>query len=182
MDTDSLPAARAPIPWDEIVLALQDGMTMPDAARRHHVKYDTIKKYVQRKHIALPSRTLQGHIEQNLNRVVTAALEKVVDKWAEKGEQHREIAFDIAHESVKKFKAKAPKSFRELEAADKIARRAAGLETADMLQQTLINVNEAIDNFEEPREATKAAVVEPAALCDAPCDTDTGISQPPPEN
>jgi hypothetical protein len=161
MDTEVMPTASAQIPWDEIVRTLQDGMTMPDAARRYHVKYDTIKKYVQRKHIALPSRTLQGNIEQNLNRVVTAALEKVVDKWAEKGEKHREVAFDIAHESLKKFKAKAPKSFRELEAADKIARRAAGLETADAVQATLINVNEAIANFDgEVREVPRVIDIE----------------------
>jgi hypothetical protein len=168
MDTDVLPAARVKIPWEEIIRDLQDGLSMPEAARRYHVLYDTVKKYVKRHHIALPSSSLQGHIEQNLNRVVTAALEKVVDKWAEKGEKHREIAFDVAHESVKKFKAKAPQNFRELEAADKIARRAAGLETAEVINQTLINLNEAIDNFVEPQEITDACVIETSPQLSAP--------------
>jgi hypothetical protein len=166
------PTGRSPsktdIPWDKIEHDLQHGMSMPEAARRYDVKYDTIKKHVKLNHIVIPSRQLQRNVERNLHKVVEAALEKVADKWAEKGENHRKVAFDVAHASVKKFKAKAPRNFRELEAADKIARRAAGLETADVVQQTLINVNEAIDNFDEPREVKEATVVETPHQLPAP--------------
>lgn len=153
-------APRMDIPWDKIVPELQNGLTMPEAARLYNVKYDTIKQYVKRNKILLPSRKLQHNIERHLTTVVEKAVEKVVEKWAERGEQHREAAFNIAHESLKKFKPKSPRNFRELEAADKIARRAAGLETADNVQQTLINVNESIEGFTEPREIEEATVVE----------------------
>lgn len=66
--------------------------------------------------------------------------------WAKRGEDHRELGFTIAHESVKKFKPRSPKNFRELEIADRIARRNAGLETAEVIQQTLVHINEAIED------------------------------------
>ncbi len=156
-------APRMDIPWDRIVPDLQHGMSMPEAARLYQVKYDTIKQYVKRNKVVMPSRKLQHNIERNLHAAVEAAVEKIAEKWVEKGEAHRVVAFEKAHESVKKFKIKAPANFRELEAADKIARRAAGLETADTIQQTLINVNELGDGTEAPREVTEATVVESPA-------------------
>ena len=73
--------------------------------------------------------------------------------WGKSAEEHRELAFDIAHSSVKKFKAKRPATFRDLEIADKMARRAAGLDNAEVIQQTLVHINEAIEEHAEVIEA-----------------------------
>jgi len=142
------------IPWGEIEVDLQAGMSMREAEKKYNVKYDTIKKHVKRHKIVVPSQQLQRTVQQQLNKAVGIAVEKAIDKWVQRGETHREVAFEKAHESIKLFKPKAPKSFRELEAADKVARRAAGLEVADTVQATLINVNEAIDSYaDQPQEA-----------------------------
>lgn len=73
--------------------------------------------------------------------------------WGKSAEEHRELAFDLAHASVKKFKAKRPATFRDLEIADKMARRAAGLDNAEVIQQTLVHINEAIEEHAEVVEA-----------------------------
>ena len=44
-----------------------------------------------------------------------------------------------------------PKSWKEFDLADRAARRAAGLENADVIQQTLIHINEL--DAEQPIEA-----------------------------
>jgi hypothetical protein len=48
-------------------------------------------------------------------------------------------------------RAGPPKSWKEFDVADRAARRAAGLENAEVVQQTLIQINEAIDDFDQPR-------------------------------
>lgn len=57
--------------------------------------------------------------------------------------------------SLKRMKPRAPKNFREAEVCDKIARRSAGLDKVDVVQQTLIQLNERIEGFDcEPLEDT----------------------------
>ncbi len=72
-------------------------------------------------------------------------IEQKAINWAKRCVDHRDLAFQIAHKSVGKFKPTAPKNFRELEAADRIARRAAGLDNDEVKVQTLVHINEAGD-------------------------------------
>ena len=77
-------------------------------------------------------------------------LEKTEGKdWGKKGDKHREEAFKVANASLKKFRARAPKDFKELDIADRIARRAAGLENDSIVQQTLVHINEAVEGHAE---------------------------------
>lgn len=128
---------------------------MPQIAERFGVKEPTVRKRIEREQLILVSKL----IPQMQRQVAQKAAEKAVDKWMERGEKHRDVAFELAHESLKKMKPVAPKNFREAEAADKIARRAAGLDVTDTVQQTLININEAMEAADEPRPI-KATVVE----------------------
>ncbi|HEY5812118.1 MAG TPA: hypothetical protein VIT23_05655, partial [Terrimicrobiaceae bacterium] len=61
------------------------------------------------------------------NELVTA---KMAENWLEKGEVHRALAFRIAHEALTTASAKARRiqDWQDIEKADKMARRAAGLE------------------------------------------------------
>jgi hypothetical protein len=117
-----------------------DPMSFTDAEKKYGVSNKTISKRANRKHWALP-RIIAKAVEKKIE----AGLDKVASKWKDRGERHRDVVFDLAHESLKKMKVKAPKNFREAEAADKMARRAAGLEVSEISQQTLIQINDAID-------------------------------------
>jgi hypothetical protein len=161
------------IPWQEIEECLRAGERVTDLAKLYKLAPSTIRAHCSRNKMPCNRRMVKT-ISKEMEQVVRAAAEEAAKSWLEKGEEHRKVAFDIAHESVSKFKARAPRNFRELEAADKIARRAAGLEVADVVQQTLVNVNEAIDSFEMPQEAT---VIE-APAADEPALPAASASEP----
>lgn len=59
------------------------------------------------------------------NEEVTQSL---AESWAEKGDQHRALAFSLAHTSLQKASVEPPQTWRDVELADRIARRAAGLD------------------------------------------------------
>lgn len=104
-------------------------------------------------------------------------IQVAAEDWNAKGEAHRKQAFEVASESMRLFKPKAPKNFRELEAADKVARRAAGLDVGENNRQTLIMMHERVNQFEDeqPEEIIEAEVVvedsSRPALVDSESDT-----------
>jgi hypothetical protein len=79
-------------------------------------------------------------------------------QWLKRGEAHRLLVFDKATGAIEKARMRPPKSWKEFDLADRAARRAAGLENADVVQQTLIHINE-ID-AEQPIEAELVTTVE----------------------
>ncbi len=80
------------------------------------------------------------------------------DGWWSGSETHRLLVFDKASDAIKKARIRPPKSWKEFDLADRAARRAAGLENADVVQQTLIHINE-ID-AEQPIEAEVITTLE----------------------
>ena len=139
------------IAWDtirEMILVQKRGI--PEIAEELKLKRKTLYEKASRekwKIIRIAKVRARAKLARKVvDKIMNGEAEKI--DWNKKGETHRGLAFKIAHESVKKFKPRAPKNFRELEAADKIARRAAGLEVAEVQQNTLIQVNELINEAE----------------------------------
>jgi len=67
-------------------------------------------------------------------------LQAMAESWLQKGEEHRALAFRIAHDALKKLsKKRVPLSadWQEVDKADKMARRAAGLDDGE---KTKVNV------------------------------------------
>lgn len=113
-------------------------LTAPEAAKQFKIASTAIYARAKRE-----GWRLLSHHEKN------KILENQGKDWGKKGEKHRELAFQLAHESLKKFKATKPRSFKELDIADRIARRAAGLENDSIVQQTLVHINEAVEGHAE---------------------------------
>ncbi len=155
-------AVALQVPWDLIEkFCITGGGSIPDAAAQFNVKADTIRKRAARYSWLLP-RVIEraaAKLPARQKMVNQAMIAHKAESWEEKGEAHRRTVFDLAHGSLKKMKQQAPRNFREAEAADKMARRAAGLENIDTVQQSLILVNDAISGF-EPTEVMEAEVVE----------------------
>lgn len=141
--------------WLAIEQAVSAGLGFPEAEIKFGVKADTIRRRSARYKWVMPK-----HVAAVIRAKNEIAVQKAAENWLEKGEQHRTDAFKIASESVKKFKPKAPKNFRELEAADKIARRAAGLDTGEVHVQTLINLNERMNNHEDEQPIEANSIIE----------------------
>jgi hypothetical protein len=140
------------VPWEAVREAIEnDQMTFAEAGDKFDIRPHTIANRAKRHLWRYSDRARKVARDNSANHKTS---------WSEKGEEHRRIAFEKAHESVKRFQPKAPTSFRELEAADRIARRAAGLETAEVVQQTLVHVSEMIEGREA--EVFEATQVNPA--------------------
>jgi hypothetical protein len=130
---------RDAIPWDIIERTCIAGMTFMDAAREFGVKEDTIRKRARR---------YNWPVSKAIGKAVQKAVQnaEVVDRtaqdWLAKGEAHRRVVFDKASGAIGQAKMHPPKSWKEFDLADRSARRAAGLENAEVVQQTLIHIND----------------------------------------
>lgn len=126
-------------------------LTAAEAARKFKLLPETIYARAKRDGWRLISHREKQKIQKDKGK----------RDWGKSGEAHREAAFKVAHESLKKFKAIKPKSFKELDLADRIARRAAGLENDSIVQQTLVHINEAVEGHAED-QVVEANVIEEA--------------------
>jgi hypothetical protein len=147
--------SKVAIPWDIIERTCIAGMTFMDAAKEFGVKEDTIRKRARRYNWPVPKA-----IGKAVQKAVQNA--EVVDRtaqgWLAKGEAHRRVVFDKASGAIGQAKMHPPKSWKEFDLADRAARRAAGLDNADVVQQTLIHINEL--DAEQPIEAELVTTVE----------------------
>ena len=89
------------------------------------------------------------------NELVSA---KMAENWLEKGECHRALAFEMAHSALQKTSKRPPKlqDWQDIERADKMARRAVGLEGNEAAQNVNISlalVNQRILNCQLPPDA-----------------------------
>jgi hypothetical protein len=80
--------------------------------------------------------------QRNSNAQATEAL---AESWVERGEAHRAVAFDLAHNALRDAAKKGLpiESWRDADLADKTARRSAGLDDEERSQ---IEVNLALVN------------------------------------
>lgn len=138
-------------PWKEIEHdAVINGLNHRELGIKYNMAADTIRRHADRHAWPMTYRIVPKLQEKAVQLATERAVERIADEWINKGDDHRKMVFKLANESLKKMPIRAPKNFREAEAADKMARRAAGLDVTDINQQTLININESIDSFDEP--------------------------------
>ena len=131
--------SKVPIPWEIIERTCIAGMTFMDAAKEFGVKEDTIRKRARRYRWPVVRAIGQAVQKAVQNTEVT---ERAAQDWLTKGEAHRAVVFDKASGAIKKANMRVPQSWKEFDLADRAARRAAGLENAEVVQQTLIHINE----------------------------------------
>jgi hypothetical protein len=141
---------RDSIPWDIVERACIAGMSFMDAAKQFGIKEDTIRKRSRRYNWPVP-KAIGKAVQKAVQNAEVA--ERTAQDWLTKGNAHRALVFDTAHTAITKARMRPPRSWREFDLADRTARRAAGLESAEIVQQTLIQMNEQIEGFDsEPIE------------------------------
>jgi hypothetical protein len=131
--------SKVSIPWGIIERTCIAGMTFMDAAREFGVKEDTIRKRARRYNWPV-SKAIGKAVQRAVQN--TEVTERAAQDWLTKGEAHRAVVFDKASGAIEKAEMQPPKSWKEFDLADRAARRAAGLENAEVVQQTLININD----------------------------------------
>lgn len=127
--------------WREIELACVGGMSFVEAEKQFGVKSNTIRVRATRNKWPTPA-AIARRAKQLTIRPATTALDKAAETWNEKAELHRGAAFDKASKAIAASKIAPPKTWHDFDLADKAARRAAGLDNTEVVQQTLVNINE----------------------------------------
>jgi hypothetical protein len=81
----------------------------------------------------------------------------IAESWAEKGEKHRAIAFDIAHSALREAARKGLPigSWRDADLADRTARRAAMLDSEEKcrIEIGMALINARLEKIDLPKDA-----------------------------
>ena len=137
------PQAISPETWKAIEAAICiGGLGYSEAGRKFNISPHAIMMRAKRHGWAVPSKiakrveALQKSVTERAvceaNRHCNdLAVEIIAQSWAERGEQHRLLAFQLAHNSLKPAaKRGLPiEDWRDADLADKTARRNAGLDS-----------------------------------------------------
>lgn len=128
--------------WQAVEKAVCAGMGYSEAARRFGVRsphaiimrarrnrWPVPSRIVERAHALQRSVTARAAVTEGIRQGNEEVAESLAASWAEKGEQHRALAFGLSHTALAKSKPPALQTWRDMEIADKMARRAAGLDS-----------------------------------------------------
>jgi hypothetical protein len=152
-------AAKGSINYEPIKAEITSGrMNWAEAAKHFNVKENTLRVYAIRHRWHIPQSAIKTIVRKQVAKAVEAEVAAITQQEIE---AHKRKVFDIATESVGKFKAKAPKSFKDLDTADRIARRSAGIDDdGDDRSVSLILCNERLEAHGVPVEPIEAHEVQ----------------------
>lgn len=126
-----------PVNWEAIRIEFSHGVTLRELSEKYGVQELTLRKRSSREKWC--DMRPEKHVT-NMSHTITEAAKSVGASWAEKGESYRSMVFDKVSQSVKAASLPPPKNYRDLEAADKIVRRAAGLDNMETQVNTIIGI------------------------------------------
>jgi hypothetical protein len=139
------PQQISPETWKAVEAAVCiGGLGYTECGRKFNVSAHAIIMKAKRNGWAVPSKiakrveALQKSVTERavceVNRHCNdQAVEIIAQSWVERGEAHRALAFDLAHDSLRKAaKTGLPiENWRDADLADKTARRNAGLDSEE---------------------------------------------------
>lgn len=106
------------------------GLSQKEAATKYSLSYDALRQRCTREEWPLPEKVSKMVTELSHNRLLA---QTQAETWADKGENHRALAYKMAHSALKDASSCPPevKDWADVERIDKMARRAAGLDNGD---------------------------------------------------
>lgn len=113
--------------WDAVKVAYLAGMTPKEIAQRFKMEEQTVATKVCK-------AGWNKIIRESCKSVTpdTTILEKTADiletEWKSKGAGHRSVVFRMAHDALKKAKLPTPRTWKDAQIADNMARKAVGLD------------------------------------------------------
>ena len=174
------PADRPVIPWREIELACVSGMSFKEASEKfkdadgNPVIVETIRKRASRN--KWPTPTAIGHRARELAKQKAnntehshfgnqeTAIERAAEAIVDRGKKYQDEVFERASKAVKASTVRPPKTWKDYEIADKVARRSIGLDNTESVNQVLLQINEAAGDDEVesvvPAEIVDSEVIE----------------------
>lgn len=136
------------INWPVLQVEFSHGVSIPELARKYGISEGTIKARSARHKWMLtrPEEVKQAVAAQQscsatgLQLALKQGALNAGTTLAERGQAYASRVFDKVSRLVESAEIAPPKNFKDLEIADKIARRSAGLDTAEMAVNTVIGI------------------------------------------
>jgi transposase len=132
---------RAHIPketWLAVKTCYLSGMSTKDIAERFEINMDTVVTRVCKagwnKLRVLPESV---PVERSMVEKVAEILE---DDWKSKGSAHRRMMFSKANTALREANLPAPRTWKDAQIADQIARKAAGLDEDENKMTAVVNI------------------------------------------
>lgn len=113
----------------EVEAFVRLGHSFKEASEKFGINRATIRSMAKR------HGWTKKEIEEDRKGIVERVTQLATESWAEKAEAHRRKMFALASDALGKANLPPPKNWRDAETADKIARRAAGLEDGEQGRQ-----------------------------------------------
>ena len=136
----TMPAALK-VNWDAIRIEFAHGEGLEALAKKYNVAFGTLAARSSRERwIELRP---QGHAKGLQSPVLEAGkavAKSIAETWSEKGEAYRKMVFGKTASLVEQATLAPPKNWKDVEIADKIARRAAGLDNLETQVNTIIGL------------------------------------------
>lgn len=131
-----MPAALD-IPWDVVRVEYSHGLSLSQLADKYGVEKDTLKRRCSReKWVSLRP---EAHVP-SVSTALAEGARNVGTSLAERGQAYAARMFEKASKLAESANIKEVRSVKDLEIIDKIARRSAGLDTADVQINTVIGM------------------------------------------
>ena len=106
------------------------GYSQKEAADKYGLSYDALRQRCSREEWPVPSRIKEAVSQVSQNRLLAR---QEAETWLERGEQHRGRMFALAERALRDIENRPPdvKDWSDIERIDRMARRAAGLDSGD---------------------------------------------------
>jgi hypothetical protein len=143
----------AKVAWKDVKSACEiEGLTITEVCTRYKLKYPAVYARATRGKWSVISSVKKRakELQKREDELTTTASE-----WLRRGDVHRDLVFNLAHDALAKAKLKPPRTFKEAKIADEMARKACGLDERDAASDfLLIHINELDASEPHPVEAS----------------------------
>lgn len=113
--------------WDAVKVSYLAGLSTKEIAQQYGLEEQTVATKVCK---AGWNKIIKDSIKTVVpdNKILEKTADLLEMDWKNKGAGHRAHVFKIAHEALKKASLPAPRSWKDAQIADNMARKAAGLD------------------------------------------------------
>lgn len=134
-----------PVNWDAIRIEFAHGISIPELARKYSLSQGTLKaRSAREKWVDMRPETHAKGVATGLQHGILesakAGAKVVGESWAERGESYRRMIFEKTSKLMDQATLAPPKNWKDADVADKMARRAAGLDNLETQVNTIIGL------------------------------------------
>ncbi len=112
--------------WDAVKVCYLSGMNPKEIAKRFKLEENTVYTKIGKSgwHKLKKTAVTQGVTEDAIEKIA----DMLEEDWKEKGATHRSMIYQIASKALKTSSLPAPRSWKDAQIADSMARKAIGLD------------------------------------------------------